>query len=141
MAAVCGTPRPAYGHAPPSSLSAATPASHHEQMLDERANHLASELRCLVCQNQTIADSTAPLARQLKAEVRHQLARGATDQQVLDFMAERYGDFVLYRPPVTPLTWLLWTGPLLLLGLGALLIGRRHMTHLPPFPMDTDDDR
>jgi len=89
----------------------------------ERAQRLSAELRCLVCQNQTIADSQAELAMQLKREVRQQLARGASDQQVRDFMVQRYGDFVLYRPPLNDATVWLWGGPLLLLalGLGALV--------------------
>ena len=91
--------------------------------LDEHVNRLTSELRCLVCQNQTIADSQAALAVQLKNEVRQQLAHGATDAQVRDFMVQRYGDFVLYRPPVNSATWLLWAGPALLLALGATLAG------------------
>ena len=91
--------------------------------LDERVNRLASELRCLVCQNQTIADSHAELAVQLRGEVRKQLAGGASDDQVRQFMVERYGDFVLYRPPVNHSTWLLWSGPALLLVLGLALLG------------------
>ncbi|MFT3857172.1 MAG: cytochrome c-type biogenesis protein CcmH [Aquabacterium sp.] len=87
--------------------------------LDERVNRLASELRCLVCQNQTIADSHAELAVQLKNEVRQQLSRGASEDQVRDFMVSRYGEFVLYRPPVNRHTWLLWGGPAVLLLLGA----------------------
>ncbi len=90
--------------------------------LEEHVNRLASELRCLVCQNQTIADSQAELAVQLKHEVRQQLAHGATDEQVRGFMVERYGDFVLYRPPVNQSTWLLWGGPALLLLLGSALV-------------------
>ncbi len=93
----------------------------HEARLDERAQRLSAELRCLVCQNQTIADSQAELAMQLKREVRQQLARGASDQQVRDFMVQRYGDFVLYRPPVNRLTLLLWFGPMCLLILGLAL--------------------
>lgn len=92
------------------------------QEMDEQANRLASELRCLVCQNQTIADSHAELAVQLKAEVRQQLMRGATPDEVRDFMVQRYGDFVLYRPPVNRATWLLWGGPAVLLLLGAALM-------------------
>ncbi|MFZ5526504.1 MAG: cytochrome c-type biogenesis protein [Pseudomonadota bacterium] len=110
---------------PPTGAGPLPVGTHGDAHLEERVNSLASELRCLVCQNQTVAESTAPLARQLKAEVRTQLAGGATEQQVRDFMAQRYGDFVLYRPPVTQLTWLLWGGPLALLGLGALLIAQR----------------
>lgn len=86
--------------------------------IDERVNRLTAELRCLVCQNQTIADSHAELAVQLKGEVRSQLIRGATDDQVRDFMVQRYGDFVLYRPPLNLCTFLLWGGPALLLLLG-----------------------
>lgn len=103
-----------------SWVMAATPVS--EAALDEHVNRLASELRCLVCQNQTVADSQAELAVQLKQEVRRQLSQGATDDQVRAFMVARYGDFVLYRPPVSPSTALLWAGPalLLLFGVGVL---------------------
>lgn len=98
--------------------------------LELRVNQLASELRCLVCQNQTIADSHAELAVQLKNEVRTQLAQGRSDDEVRDFMVARYGDFVLYRPPVSAATALLWAGPavLLLIGLGLLVqhIRARH---------------
>lgn len=90
--------------------------------VEERADALAHQLRCLVCQNQTIADSTAPLAMQLKAEVRRQLAAGRSEEQVADFMVQRYGDFILYRPPFKPSTWLLWGGPLLLLGAGLAML-------------------
>lgn len=99
-----------------------TVAAAPDPLLDEHVNRLTSELRCLVCQNQTVADSQAELAMQLKAEVRSQLARGATDQQVRDFMVARYGEFVLYRPPVNGSTWLLWTAPLLLLLMGAMTL-------------------
>jgi len=90
--------------------------------LDEHVNRLTSELRCLVCQNQTVADSHSELALQLKNEVRLQLSQGASDEQVRQFMVERYGDVVLYRPPVNASTWLLWGGPALLLLMGAVLV-------------------
>lgn len=99
--------------------SAANSQLSADPALDERVNRLASELRCLVCQNQTVADSQAPLAMQLKQLVREQLTQGASDQQVRDFMVQRYGDFVLYRPPLDSATTLLWGGPALLLLLGA----------------------
>lgn len=89
-----------------------------------RTEALANQLRCVVCQNQTIADSTAPLAVQLKGEVRGQLAAGRSDEQVKDFLVQRYGDFVLYQPPFKPATWLLWGGPALLLGAGLMLLLR-----------------
>jgi cytochrome c-type biogenesis protein CcmH len=91
-------------------------------VLDKRAAALEEELRCLVCQNQTIADSHAGLASDLRREVREQLAQGKSEQEVLDFMVQRYGDFVLYRPPVKSSTWLLWFGPFLLVAAGALLL-------------------
>jgi cytochrome c-type biogenesis protein CcmH len=98
--------------------------------LEAHVTRLTQELRCLVCQNQTIADSTADLALDLKQQVREQLAQGRSDQQVIDFMVQRYGDFVLYRPPVKRATWLLWFGPALLLmgGLGFLLLKIRKQT-------------
>ncbi|MFS2138391.1 cytochrome c-type biogenesis protein CcmH [Duganella sp. Dugasp56] len=86
--------------------------------LELRVNHVAEQLRCLVCQNQTIADSHAQLALDLKNEARTQLAQGRSEQDVIDFMVQRYGDFVLYRPPFKPNTWLLWIGPFLLLAAG-----------------------
>lgn len=106
-------------------------AAEPQGQLDEHVNRLTSELRCLVCQNQTVADSQSELAVQLKREVRQQLAQGTSDQQVLDFMVARYGDFILYRPPVNQTTWLLWAGPVLLLlfGVGlyaAAVRGPRH---------------
>lgn len=97
-------------------------AAQAETDLDKRAAALEEELRCLVCQNQTIADSHAGLAADLRREVREQLAQGKSEQEVLDFMVQRYGDFVLYRPPVKSTTWLLWFGPFLLLAAGALLL-------------------
>jgi cytochrome c-type biogenesis protein CcmH len=93
--------------------------------LDRRVERVTAELRCLVCQNQTIADSHAELAVMLKRQVRDMLARGATEREAVDFMVQRYGDFVLYRPPVKATTWLLWFGPFgLLLGGLALLFAR-----------------
>ncbi len=93
--------------------------------LDKHVMSLAAELRCLVCQNQTIADSNADLAVDLRHTIREQLARGATDQQVIDFMTARYGDFVLYRPPFKAATLILWAGPFLLLAAGLWLLLRR----------------
>ena len=97
------------------AVQAAAPA---DAALELRLNHVAEQLRCLVCQNQTIADSHAQLALDLKNEARAQLAQGRSEQDVIDFMVQRYGDFVLYRPPFKPNTWLLWTGPFLLLAAG-----------------------
>ncbi len=104
------------------SVGAAQAASDPNPDLERRAAALADQLRCLVCQNQTIADSNAPLALELKKQVRVQLAAGRSEGEVIEFMVQRYGDFVLYRPPVKPLTWLLWGGPLLLLAFGLALL-------------------
>jgi cytochrome c-type biogenesis protein CcmH len=93
--------------------------------LDERVKNLAHELRCLVCQNQTIADSNAPLAVDLRNQIREQLAAGKSERDVIDFMVARYGDFVLYRPPFKAATLALWLGPFALLGLGAWIFWRR----------------
>jgi cytochrome c-type biogenesis protein CcmH len=97
-------------------------AQSNDQSLDQRTMRLAAEMRCLVCQNQTLADSNAPLANDLKKELREKLASGMTDQQVIDFMVQRYGDFVLYKPPLQANTWLLWFGPFLLLVGGLLFL-------------------
>jgi cytochrome c-type biogenesis protein CcmH len=86
---------------------------------------IAVELRCLVCQNQSIADSNAPLAVDLRNQIREQLGQGRSAREIRTFMVERYGDFVLYRPPVKATTLLLWVGPFLLLITGiAVLYGR-----------------
>ena len=93
---------------------------------------LASELRCLVCQNQTIADSNAPLAEDLRNQVREKMRGGASDSEIVDYMVARYGDFVLYRPPLKLTTALLWFGPLLLVVAGLLVLLRRLRRRPPP---------
>ena len=99
-----------------------------DPLLEARVMRLADELRCLVCQNQTIADSHAGLAVDLKNDIREQLQAGRADDQVLAYMVERYGDFVLYRPPLKATTVALWFGPFVLLAagiVGAILAVRR----------------
>lgn len=93
--------------------------------LEVRVLQIAEELRCLVCQNETIAASHAELAVDLRTQIREQLQQGRSPQQILDFMAERYGDFVLYRPPLKAQTVLLWAGPFALLLLGGYALFRR----------------
>jgi cytochrome c-type biogenesis protein CcmH/NrfF len=95
-----------------------------DPVLEVRVNALAAELRCLVCQNQSLADSRADLAIDFKNQVREQFKAGRTSQQVIDYMTERYGDFVRYRPPLKTTTMLLWGGPVLLLVAGGLLLWR-----------------
>ena len=90
--------------------------------LEARARTLGKELRCLVCQNQSIDDSDADLARDLRRLVRERLVAGDSDEEVLAFATQRYGDFVLLKPPVKPATWLLWFGPLAVLLVGGGLV-------------------
>ena len=87
---------------------------------ESRYHDILEELRCLVCQNQTLADSGSELATDLRVEVKQMLEQGSTDQEILKFMSDRYGDFVLYKPPVKPRTLLLWFGPFLLLAGGII---------------------
>ncbi len=113
---------------------------------EARMMAIASELRCLVCQNQTVADSHAGLAVDLRQEIREMLAKGQTDQQVRDYMTERYGSFILYRPPVERSTALLWFGPGVLaagglLGLWLLLRNRARMQPEAFDPDEPDDDQ
>jgi cytochrome c-type biogenesis protein CcmH len=93
--------------------------------LEKRVTGLAHELRCLVCQNQTLADSSAPLAVDLRNQIRAQLASGKSEREVVDFMVARYGDFVLYRPPLKASTLLLWAGPFAFLIAGLYFLIRR----------------
>ena len=109
--------------------------------LEARMMNIATELRCLVCQNQTIADSHADLAVDLRRQVREMLHRGDSDQQILDYMTARYGDFVLYRPPVKATTALLWYGPAMLLvgGLAALVLVLRRRARMSPDRFDAEE--
>ncbi|MCP4043165.1 MAG: cytochrome c-type biogenesis protein CcmH [Gammaproteobacteria bacterium] len=106
------------------SLQAATvePRIFDNPEQESRYKRLIVELRCLVCQNQNIADSNADLAMDLRRETYNMIRGGKTDEQIVTFMVDRYGDFVLYRPPVKPTTYLLWAGPLLLVGIGFLIM-------------------
>ena len=91
-----------------------------DPVVEQRLIRIAEELRCLVCQNESLAGSRSDLALDLRREIRSLIKQGKTDQEVRDFLVSRYGDFVLYRPPVKPTTWLLWGGPFVLLGGGLL---------------------
>jgi cytochrome c-type biogenesis protein CcmH len=112
----------------------------------ERYERLIQDLRCLVCQNQSIADSNATLASDLRREVRDLIEAGQSDEQIRSFMTERYGDFVLYRPPVRPRTWLLWSAPAMLLlggiGIAVLVISRRaRAARANPAVLDEEPDQ
>lgn len=95
-----------------------------DPVAEKRLLGLSEELRCLVCQNQNIADSNAELAQDLRREIRGMIKDGKSDKEIIDFMVVRYGDFVLYRPPVKGITLLLWGGPVLLLILGLIALIR-----------------
>jgi cytochrome c-type biogenesis protein CcmH len=120
----------------------APPSGAHDPELEARVLKLAAEFRCLVCQNQTIADSNADLAVDLRNQVREMLVRGETPQQITDYMTARYGDFVLYRPPVRSTTALLWYGPaaLLVIGVLVLLVIIRRRSRLPADRFEPDPE-
>jgi cytochrome c-type biogenesis protein CcmH len=109
----------------------------------QRMARLAEQLRCLVCQNQSIADSNADLAVDLRRQIAEQIAQGRSDREIVDFMVQRYGDFVLYNPPVKATTLLLWLGPplLVLLGAGVLLRSLRERRKLAEPPALNDEER
>ena len=118
----------------------ATAAFAQTPEMDKRVASLANELRCLVCQNQTLADSNAPLAVDLRNQIREQLAAGKSEGDVRDFMVERYGDFVLYRPPLKASTIALWAGPFFFLLIGAWLL-RRVVRRRAPGPELSEAER
>ena len=123
-------------HAKEAPPEAADPA------LEARMVKITSELRCLVCQNQTIADSNASLAVDLRREARALLKQGKSDAEVVDYMTARYGDFVLYRPPLRATTLLLWFGPALMLAGGAavLVVVLRRRSRMNADAFDADDE-
>src|SRR6266545_6795315 len=100
----------------------AQPASGEDLAIEKRLTNLSKELRCLVCQNETLADSGADLAEDLRKEIREQMKAGKSDQEIIAFLTQRYGDFVLYKPPVKSTTYLLWFGPFVLLIGGTFLL-------------------
>jgi cytochrome c-type biogenesis protein CcmH len=135
-----------------SSATTAAPASPstgvaqptlNDPVLAKREYELSLQLRCLVCQNQSVAESRAGIAVDLRNQVREQVAAGKSDREIIDFMTIRYGDFVLYKPPVKGTTLLLWFGPLLLLVTGALVAWRilRARRSAPARPALTDAER
>ncbi len=112
-----------------------------DPVLESRMLAITTELRCLVCQNQTIADSHADLAIDLRQQVRELLQKGQTNQQILDYMTDRYGDFVLYRPPLKGTTVLLWAGPGVMMvgGMVLLVIILRRRSRLPEDQFDPEE--
>jgi cytochrome c-type biogenesis protein CcmH len=115
-----------------------------DPVAEARLKQLAVELRCLVCQNQTLADSNAPLAEDLRREVREMIAKNMSDKEIIDFLVARYGDFVLYRPPLKATTTLLWVGPFVLLTIGAtalVITLRRRARMVVEVPVTDEEHR
>lgn len=126
-----------------SAVGAEEPLQFESAQQEARFNELASELRCLVCQNQTLSDSDAPLAQDLRSEIYQMMAQGKSDDEIKAFMVERYGDFVLYRPPFQTNTVVLWLAPLLLLLIGGWVTARavrRRAAQLEAEETATDSD-
>ena len=109
-----------------------------DPVIEQRLVKLAEDLRCLVCQNESLAGSHAALAEDLRREIRTLMKAGKSYKEVVDYLTERYGDFVLYRPPFKPVTWLLWLGPVLFLGIGggAWVMTLRRRRDTPAAPVD-----
>lgn len=113
-----------------------------DPVVEQRLIHISEELRCLVCQNESLAGSQAELAQDLRREVRDLIKQGNSDQQIKDFLVSRYGDFVLYRPQLKPTTWLLWGGPFVLLIVGLVVLVsylRRRSKLIVEAPLSEED--
>jgi cytochrome c-type biogenesis protein CcmH len=135
--------QPAPPPAAPAAASSTAVPTANDPVAAKREYEISLKLRCLVCQNQSIAESNAGLAVDLRNQVREQVAAGKSDTEIIDFMTTRYGDFVLYRPPLKGTTMLLWFGPFLLLVVGALVAWRvvRARKAQPVAAPLTDSDR
>ena len=115
-----------------------------DPVTEQRLISISEEMRCLVCQNESLAGSRSDLANDLRREIRILISEGKSDDQIRSFMVERYGDFVLYRPPVKPVTWLLWIGPFVILGIGIaglLMYLRRRNSRVPNFVLTDADNQ
>jgi cytochrome c-type biogenesis protein CcmH len=114
-----------------------------DPVVEQRLITISEELRCLVCQNESLAGSRAELANDLRREVRMLIKSGKTDAEIRDFLVSRYGDFVLYRPPVKPTTWLLWLGPFVLLlgGIAVLISFLRQQRNRATTQLSADEQR
>jgi cytochrome c-type biogenesis protein CcmH len=115
-----------------------------DPVTEQRLISISEEMRCLVCQNESLAGSRSDLANDLRREIRTLIKEGKSDDQIRAFMVERYGDFVLYRPPVKPLTWLLWIGPFVILVIGVAFLFaylRRRNTLAPNKTLTAEDNQ
>jgi cytochrome c-type biogenesis protein CcmH len=126
----------------PFALAKDAQPAGEDPAVEQRLAKLSHELRCLVCQNETLADSQAGLAEDLRREIREQIKAGKSDKEIIDFLTARYGQFILYRPRVTPTTYLLWFGPFVLL-LGGLYVLFRYIKQrrdsIPDEPLSADE--
>ena len=118
------------------------PVDYRSDAEEQRFRALAAELRCVMCQNQSIADSNAPIAHDLRTEVLRLMREGQSDAQIKQYLVERYTDFVLYEPPMKKSTWLLWAGPflMLLLGAGAVVLVIRRKNAAPAAAPDQTEE-
>ncbi|GLQ97426.1 cytochrome c biogenesis protein [Dyella mobilis] len=127
-----------------ASAQAIDPLPFRDHAEELRFQHLTSELRCLVCQDENLADSNADFARDLRHKVFELMQEGQSDAQIKQYLVDRYSDFVLYDPPVNAHTWLLWFGPLLILIAGGLVVGytirKRSQAGTPSAPTDNGED-
>lgn len=115
-----------------------------DPLTEQRLITISEEMRCLVCQNESLAGSRSDLANDLRREIRTLIKEGKSDEQIRNFMVERYGDFVLYRPPVKPITWLLWIGPFIILVMGIaglLMYLRRRNAIVPTTTLSAEDNQ
>jgi cytochrome c-type biogenesis protein CcmH len=115
-----------------------------DPQIEQRLISISEEMRCLVCQNESLAGSRSDLANDLRREIRTLIKEGKSDDQIRSFMVERYGDFVLYRPPVKPITWLLWIGPfvILMIGIAGLFVYlRRRNSRVISIALSTEDNQ
>jgi cytochrome c-type biogenesis protein CcmH len=122
--------------------AAMEPMDYRDAAEEQRFRALTLELRCVLCQNQSLADSSAPIAHDLRLEVLRLMREGKSDEQIKQYLVERYTDFVLYKPEVKPMTWLLWFGPGLLIVIGAaviFVIVRNRSGNAPVAPLPNDN--
>jgi len=125
----------------PFSVIAKDAQPNEDPQIEQRMKNLTEQLRCLVCQNETLADSRADLAEDLRKQIREQMKAGKSDKEIIAYLTDRYGDFVLYKPPVKATTYLLWFGPFVFLIGGTIILyrfvrRRREMIHEEPLTAD-----
>ena len=128
----------------PSAAAKEAQPSAADPVLEERVMKLSKELRCLVCQNETLADSRADLAVDLRGQIREQMKAGKSDKEIIAYLTQRYGKFILYNPPIDPTTYFLWFGPFVLLLAGLAVLFRylkRRRELIVDQPLSADDHR